>query len=246
MARITSKDELMPDTWLIWVEAPAIAAAARPGQFVMVRCSDSYDPLLRRPLSIHRLAGKGPSSQIALLFEVVGKGTEWLACRKEGDNLNLLGPLGKGFSIPPTSHNLLLVAGGMGIAPLVALADRAVAEGRFVALLMGAKSKERLYPSSNLPLEIELDVATEDGSEGRMGMATDRLPDFLTWADQVYACGPVSMYHAIAALQPFPRRATQVLLESPMACGLGGCYGCVIATKHGLKRICKDGPRFDL
>lgn len=232
----------MPGIWLIWVEAPSIAAAAKPGQFVMVRCSEGHDPLLRRPLSVHRIA----APQLAFLFEVVGRGTEWLARRRAGDVLNLFGPLGKGFSIPPRTHNLLLVAGGIGIAPLVALAEVAIAAGCSVALLLGAKTKEKLYPASLLPLEIELDVATEDGSAGRKGLATDRLPEFLPWADQVCACGPASMYKTIATLRHFPQRPIQVLAESPMGCGVGGCYGCVVETKHGLKRTCKDGPRFEL
>lgn len=240
--RVASNEELAPGIWLMWVEAPTLAAGAEPGQFVMIRCSDGNDPLLRRPLSVHRLA----PPQLAFLFEVVGRGTKWLAHRKPGDALDLLGPLGKGFSVHPRSRNLLLVAGGMGIAPLVALADKAIAEERAVTLLLGARTRERVYPASRLPLEMEIDISTENGSEGRRGLVTERVPDFLPWADQVYVCGPAPMYRAMKGLGQFPRRPIQVLVEMPMACGVGGCYGCVVETKRGLKRACKEGPRFEL
>ncbi|MBI2908478.1 MAG: dihydroorotate dehydrogenase electron transfer subunit [Chloroflexi bacterium] len=239
---VVSNEEVGPGIWLMWVEASAIAGTAEPGQFAMVRCSDGHDPLLRRPLSFHRLA----PPRIAFLFEVVGRGTEWLAHRKAGDAVDLLGPLGKPFTLHPRSKNLLLVAGGMGIAPLLTLGDRALAEERSVTLLLGARSQDRLYPLSSLPLEMEVDVSTEDGSAGRKGLVTERLPDFLPWADQVFACGPATMYQAMRGLAEFPKRPVQVLVEMPMGCGVGGCYGCVIETKHGLKRTCKDGPRFEL
>ncbi len=242
-APISSNSELMPEVHLIWLEAPDIASTARPGQFVMVRSRE--ESLLRRPLSIHQLADNG---KLALLFTVAGKGTHWLAQRQAGDNIDLLGPLGNGYSIHPASRNLLLVAGGIGIAPLCFLAQEALNQGYSVTLLLGASTTAKLYPSDFLPSRAELVIATENGTAGKKGLITDFLPDFVGWADQVFACGPVDMYRAIAAqkAQLLKPKSAQVSLEVRMGCGLGICYGCTLKTKRGLKQVCQDGPVFDL
>ena len=251
LATIVSTAEVMPGVHLIWVRAPGIAAASRPGQFVMARCGQGAAPLLRRPLSIHQVAPKveaGLPSELALLLAVVGRGTQWLAQAKPGEQLDLLGPLGNGFSIEPSSQNLLLVAGGIGIAPLVALACDALAIGRSVTLLLGAATASALYPRHLLPPGLETVIATEDGSAGRRGMVTDLLPRLWGGADQVFACGPISMYRAILAQSQglSQGKRVQVSLEVRMGCGLGACYGCAIRTKQGMKLVCRDGPVFEL
>jgi len=242
LAPIQSCTELLSRIYLMEVEAAEIASAAYPGQFVMVRTGWGHDPLLRRPLSIHRTNG----GQIAFLFNVVGRGTEWLAHRRQGDFLDLLGPLGKGFSIHPDSHHLLLVAGGMGIAPLVFLAQGALANGHSVTLLLGARTASLLYPKALLPPEVELVLVTEDGSAGKRGQVSDLVPDFSPKASQIFACGPVPLYQAMATQNQVRERPIQVSLEARMGCGLGACYGCTIKTRGGLKQVCKDGPVFEL
>ena len=232
----------MPGVYLIWLECPQITSEAKPGQFVMVHCGE--ETLLRRPLSIHQVDG----NNLAFLFTVVGKGTYWLSQREKGETTDLLGPLGNGYSIHPGSRHLLLVAGGIGIAPLCFLAQEALAQGYSVTLLLGASTANQLYPGQLLPAEAELITATEDGTAGKKGMITDLLPDFVGWADQVFACGPASMYQAMAAQkqQLLKTKPVQVSLEVRMGCGRGVCYGCTIKTKNGLKQVCKDGPIFDL
>jgi len=240
-ASIISNSEVMPGTYLMWLESPLIAPLAKPGQFVMVRCGDYQ---LRRPLSIHLVDDQ---NRLALLFTVVGKGTHWLSQRQAGDNLDLLGPLGNGYSIHPASRNLLLVAGGIGIAPLHFLAQKALKQGYSVTLLLGAQTATQLYPRHLLPPEAELVFATEDGSAGEKGMITDLLPDFLGWADQLFACGPTSMYRTMAKSKKLLNtKPAQVSLEMRMGCGRGICYGCTLKTKSGLKQVCKDGPVFEL
>jgi len=242
-APVIANTEVMPGVYLIWFESPQIASEAQPGQFVMVRCGE--ETLLRRPLSIHQQADK---AKLALLFTVVGKGTHWLSQRQVGNNIDLLGPLGSGYSIHPTSHNLLLVAGGIGIAPLGFLAQKAVGQGCSVRLLLGASTASQLYPKHLLPAEAELIIATEDGTAGKKGVVTDPLPDFAGWADQTFACGPIPMYHDMAtrSQQLLKGKPVQISLEVRMGCGLGVCYGCTVKTKNGLKQVCKDGPVFDL
>lgn len=241
LASIISNSEVMPRVHLIWLESPQIASEAKPGQFVMVRCGE--ETMLRRPLSIHQVAD---ATQIAFLFTVVGKGTYWLSQRQAGDSIDLLGPLGNGFAIHPGSHNLLLVAGGIGIAPLCFLAQEALHRVCSVRLLLGAPTANQLYSSHSLPPEAELIAATEDGTAGKKGMITDLLPDFIDRADQIFACGPTSMYRAIASQSQHLLKPVQISLEVRMGCGRGVCYGCTVKTKNGLKHVCQDGPVFDL
>jgi dihydroorotate dehydrogenase electron transfer subunit len=221
--------------------------------------------------------------EIALLFKVTGKGTLWLSQRQAGERIDVLGPSGKGFSIPPTksgqSKHLLLVAGGIGIAPLVFLMQYASSQHQ-ITLIYGVSTAAQLYPFdyaqdrpsslttpplslrvksrcnrdklSPLPNEVQFIPVTEDGSMGRKGRATDILPDFLDWADQVYVCGPVDMYKTIAEMSLRAKRSNlkltkcQVSLEVRMGCGFGACYGCTINSKKGLRQVCRDGPVFKL
>jgi len=212
----------------------------------MVRTSEGYDPLLRRPFSIHRVAPLSSPTQLALLFTVVGRGTKWLAERGEGDMLDLLGPLGHGFEI--SSRALLLLAGGIGISPLTFLAEKGLADNRSVALILGAPTASQLYPSHLLLPEVKLVVATEDGSAGRRGMVTDLLAELAPEADQIFACGPLAMYKAIAPIIKGEKgeKSVQVSMEVRMGCGFGACYGCAIETKAGMRFVCRDGPVFEL
>lgn len=242
-ATIISNTELMPGNYLINISAPDISCEAKPGQFIMVNCGPEF--ILRRPLSIHQVVN---SDQLSILFCVVGKGTSWLSRAQKGDNLDLLGPLGNGFTIEPATRNMLLVAGGIGIAPLMFLAYYGLAKGKSVTLLLGSPTVAQLYPPDILPGGLRTVLATEDGSIGTKGMITDVLPDFIDWADQVFACGPLPMYLSMFNLIRARRfkKNVQVSLEIRMGCGIGACYGCGVKTKVGMKRICRDGPVFDL
>jgi dihydroorotate dehydrogenase electron transfer subunit len=260
----TSNVEVMPGIHLMWIKAPDIAVAAQPGQFITVKCGSFT---LRRPFSVHQsspLTGED-SGEIALLFKVTGKGTLWLSQRQTGERIDIIGPLGKGFSIPSViarqSKHLLLVAGGIGIAPLVFLMQHASSQHQ-ITLIHGASTAAQLYPFSSagkkrtklspLPKGVQFIPVTEDGTAGQKGMATHILPDFLDWADHVYTCGPLEMYEAMAEMSLRAKRSNlklakcQVSLEVRMGCGFGACYGCTINTKKGSKRICRDGPVFEL
>lgn len=243
IASIISAGESMPGAYLVWLESPRIAADAKPGQFVMVRCGE--ETLLRRPLSIHQLADK---TKVALLFTVVGKGTHWLSQRQAGEKLDLLGPLGNGYTIQPHLHNLLLVAGGIGVAPLAFLAQRAVSHGHSVRLLLGAPTADQLCPRHLLPPETDLVCTTDDGTAGQMGFVTSLLPDSIGWADQIFVCGPEPMYHIMATQYQrlLNAKPVQISLEMRMGCGIGTCYSCTLKTKSGLKQVCQDGPIFNL
>jgi dihydroorotate dehydrogenase electron transfer subunit len=228
---------------LICVEASDIASEARPGQFITVRCG--ADLILRRPLSIHRVDNP---NQLSMLFAVVGRGTQWLSQRQKDETLDLLGPLGNGFSIETASKKLLLIAGGIGIAPLVFLAQKALDEGRSVKLLLGARKQDALYHKELLPNGIETVFTTDDGTFGKKGMVSKFVREYVDWADQIYACGPLAMYKEIAdQRQKWPgKKPIQVSLEVRMGCGIGACFSCSVKTKNGMKRVCLDGPVFNL
>jgi dihydroorotate dehydrogenase electron transfer subunit len=247
-ALVISQTEVCQDTYLMWLSSPPLARGASPGRFLMLLCGDGLDPLLPRPMSYHRFREAGDERQFAILYDVRGRGTAWLARRRSGDRLWAFGPLGRGYAIERGAQHLLLVAGGLGIAPLIALAEEAVAQGRAVTLLYGARTEARLIPISLVPQEVEVVVATDDGTRGHHGPVTELVPRYLTWAHQVFACGPREMYQALAQAMRREglRRPAQVLLEEHMACGTGICYGCAVPTRRGMRLVCRDGPRMAL
>ena len=232
--------------FLMQVDAPEIAAESKPGQFCMIKCGP--DSLLRRPLSIHAAT---PYGQVAFLYEDTGKGKNWLSKMSAGAELDIIGPLGNGFTVDSKSHNLLLAAGGIGIAPLMFLAERAASLGIGVTLIAGARLKEGLYPDSLLPSGIDVIrvvESLENNARYRQGKVTDFIPVYLEGVDQVFACGPQAMLEAISGLvdNKAVAKPLQVSLEVRMGCGTGACYGCSIKTRQGMQRVCREGPVFNI
>jgi dihydroorotate dehydrogenase electron transfer subunit len=242
LARLESIEELYKNVFLAWLHCRQISSAAKPGQFIMVSCNDY---LLRRPLAIHQV--NQTKEAFAVLFAVCGKGTTWLSKQQPGTELSMLGPLGNGFSLAPEAQNILLVAGGLGIAPIRFVAQSAREAGKSVILLQGASTASCVYPANNLPEQVKCHIATEDGSCGAHCLVTDMLGDYIEWAEQILACGPNVMYHPIAARNNrlSSARPFQISLETRMGCGFGACYGCSIKTAAGMKKVCHDGPVFD-
>ncbi|GFN22075.1 dihydroorotate dehydrogenase electron transfer subunit [Thermanaeromonas sp. C210] len=222
---------------------------ALPGQFVHLRCGSSLDPLLRRPLSIHDYNPAG--QEVQLLYQVVGRGTAWLAGRKPGDFIDGLGPLGRGFTLP-AGPRVALVAGGLGLAPLFFLARVAAAEGCQVTFYVGARSREGLLRLEALEgLGLEVQRATDDGSAGFAGPVTSLLARDLEYKryDQIFACGPRAMLAEVARLAGQKGIPAEVSLEERMACGLGACRGCVVALygedgSIAYENVCSAGPVF--
>ncbi len=230
------------------LNAPDIAAAAVPGQFVMVQTAPGLDPLLRRPFSIHQVSSEG---LLQILFKVVGRGTERLAQCRAGEQLSLLGPLGNGFVLGE-SCNACLVGGGMGIAPMLFLASRFLQQshsGVTPRVILGARNGEELVPLMGdfLDLGIEVLAATDDGSFGHHGLVTDVLKTLnLTSQSTVYSCGPKPMMGAIHHLCQKENIPCQVSVETVMACGMGACLGCAVPLKAGgYAHACSDGPVFE-
>jgi dihydroorotate dehydrogenase electron transfer subunit len=250
---ILSNKVIAPGIHVLRFQSEAIAAQARPGQFVMIRPTGLSEPLLPRPFSIHQVQG----DKLELLFKVIGQGTRQLAALKKGDRLEVRGPLGKGFAFH-ADQEPILVAGGMGIAPLLFLArtwkkERLVTPSFMPRLFIGARTKEEL-----LRLEafrkagVEVLAVTEDGSWGEKGLVTDLLKKNLKNLSAragLFVCGPKPMLKAVSDWADHKKLACQLSLETHMACGLGACLGCVVAQKtdQGLSyvNVCQEGPVFD-
>ncbi|MBL7068785.1 MAG: dihydroorotate dehydrogenase electron transfer subunit [Candidatus Omnitrophica bacterium] len=251
-AKIVSNKKVAAGRFKIRLAAPSISKAAEPGQFVMVKCSDGLDPLLRRPFSFHRIE----RGFFELLYQVIGRGTAALSERKKGERLDVIGPLGNGFDALSAKRyplNAILVAGGIGVAPLLALAERLAHSVERIAfsIFIGARNKEHLLCEKDFKkLGARLYVAAEDGSKGYKGLVTDLLKKELyakrsTLNAKVYACGPRDMLKAVADIARLKHFPCEVSLEEKMACGIGACLGCAVKTLIGHKMVCKDGPVFN-
>lgn len=235
------------------IEATGITANCHPGQFFMLGGNGTC--MLRRPISIHNL--KQPD-KVQFLYAVpveadnlprsAGKGTGCLSRLKTGDSLDVIGPLGNGFTIDDSAGKIMIVAGGIGIAPLKYLANYASDTGKDVILLMGARTGALLYPVNALSPLYQTIICTDDGSAGKKSSVIELIPEYLKQVDQVFVCGPQPMYEALetAMKQWATEKPVQISLEVRMGCGFGVCYGCSIKTAHGIKTVCKDGPVFNI
>lgn len=257
-AIVVGNTRLSPDYNVVALAAPEIAAAAAPGQFVMVKPTRGLDPLLRRPFSIFEILrdASGTPTGLSLLNKRVGVGTTMLYDLERGDRVACLGPLGRPFTPVDPPTQAWMVAGGVGLAPFATLAETLHARGTATTLFYGGR---RATDLSYLDLFERLGVAavltTEDGSVGEPGFVTaplERACEALTPSERVmmYACGPTAMMRAVARIAAARRLSAQASLEQMMGCGLGGCYSCVVLYrgddgKPEYVRSCLAGPVFN-
>ncbi|MCD8198944.1 MAG: dihydroorotate dehydrogenase electron transfer subunit [Phascolarctobacterium sp.] len=237
--KITEEYFLNDSTKLIEVYAPEIVRQAEPGQFVNVQVCRNSMPLLRRPLGIAGVDRE--KGTFSMIYRIIGDATKILAEACKGDTLSIVGPLGRGFDL--SAEKPLLVGGGLGLAPLLFLADKL--EGS-AYLLMGGRNREELFWRS-LYEKIcrKILVTTDDGSEGTKGTVMELLPQMLQEGyDCVYVCGPVPMMKAVAAECIKAGIKCQVSLEKYMACGLGACLSCSFQGIGKRLKVCTDGPVF--
>lgn len=242
-AEVKKNLELTGGVYHLVVDAGSGMESARPGQFVMVRPNEVLDPLLARPFSIHEFEPR----RVEILYRVVGRGTALLARLAPGQTLSLMGPLGRGFAT--TNEKVLLVAGGIGVAPFLFLARRLYEQGNSPHLLFGAKTKEELVRLEELSEFCAQTVAvTEDGSRGEKGLVTEYLEAAIAknGVQVVYGCGPVPMIRAALRIIESHGVPFFVSLEEVMGCGVGVCLGCAVPrADQGYLHLCKDGPVLD-
>ena len=256
-AKIISNKKISPTSWEMKLTCPEIAREAEPGQFVMVRVGNDIDTFLRRPLSIHDIKNR---SSLELLYKIVGRGTEVMTGFKKGANIDLLGPFGKGFEINNVPESAILIAGGIGVAPLVfmlrSLRKRGLKKEN-IYFLYGAKTRSEILCLSLIKnLGAKILVATEDGSLGEKGMINGQLESLLRRLEKkksetsIFASGPNNMLKAISSAAENFGVPCQISLEARMACGFGVCLGCAVKIRNNnnasrYKMVCKDGPVFE-
>ena len=246
-----------PGHFILKLRSKKISKAAKPGQFVQILCSvDSFDPLLPRPFSFLDVSG----SDLSILYQVVGQGTELMAKFKKGEKVSLLGPLGKGFTHTGLKgQRLFLVGGGVGIPPLYHLARTLVkaepALKKSIHVFLGARHKSLLLCEKDFKkLGVSLNLSTDDGSKGKKGFVTQLLTASLK-ADhakvRIFSCGPTPMLKAVSVVASEFGAPNEVSVEVPMACGFGACLGCAIKVKgdapgaHRFAIACTEGPVFE-
>ncbi|HUF25140.1 MAG TPA: dihydroorotate dehydrogenase electron transfer subunit [Vicinamibacterales bacterium] len=260
-ARVIENRRLSSDYNVLEFHAPSIAAAAAPGQFVMIRTAGAGGaPLLRRPFSIFQVLrdGSGAPAGISILNKKIGTGTSQIYEARVDAVLPVLGPLGRPF-VPPASGEAWMVAGGVGLGPFVTLAEALRDAGTPATLFYGARTAADLHCADLFPpLGAELVAATEDGTRGDRERITAPLERALRQAQgerepgagvTLYACGPTPMMRAVADLATRFDCRCVVSLEQVMGCGMGGCYSCVVKVRQPDRpryvRSCIDGPVFD-
>ena len=257
-ARVLSNVRLSSDYNIVRLDAPIVAATARPGQFMMVKPSAGLEPLLRRPFSIFEIltTADGTPSGFSLLNKRVGIGTTQLFDVKPQARVACLGPLGRAFTVAEPPREAWMVAGGVGLAPFMTLARDLKARGTPTTLFYGGRSAGDLFFLDAFEkLGVTVALTTEDGSLGERGLVTAPLQRALeaatkTLPPMLYACGPTPMMRAVVGLGTTYACRSEVSLEPMMGCGLGGCYSCVVSVRDDgdapshLVRACLEGPVF--
>lgn len=242
---------VQPGIYEMTIAAPKIAESAVPGQFIMVRpIYRSFEPFLNRPFGISDI--DVTAGTIKILYIVVGKGTDLMTEMKPEDDVFLIGPVGNGFTRKAEHQNIALVAGGMGIAPLLPLAKVLQKEGKTVYGLMGASKAAALVGIGDWQeAGVNVQIATDDGSVGQKGFVTALLEDLLKKEeiDFIYCCGPTPMMARTVEIAGKFGVSIEVSLEKRMGCGIGVCMGCICKLKQAdgsvkQYRVCYDGPVF--
>jgi dihydroorotate dehydrogenase electron transfer subunit len=252
--------KIKPSYFLLEIHCPPIATKIKPGQFIMLKVSDDNHPFLRRPFSVYKSypdnhPGNKKKGSLSILYKMVGKGTHKMTRFEEGQRVDMIGPLGNGFTLPPYpfSTNIILVGGGVGIVSLYALAE-VLAGGKLFVFIGGKTWNDILCSADFKKLNSNIFIATEDGSLGLKGTVIDlflsqRKKFKRDESNHLYACGPIGMLKDLTRAIRFEQFVCQASFESRMGCGFGACWGCVVKTsdpKTPYQRVCKEGPVFNL
>ena len=240
--------------YIISITAPGISEFAQPGQFVTIGMGgEETSMVLRRSFAIHRVQSRGVyGGTLDIVVAPVGKGTTWLSRRKRHDQVSIVGPLGKPFSVPTKAVTCTLIGGGYGSAPLFLLAEKLREQGCRVDTIIGASTEEKIFGALDLKrVSTSLIVTTDDGSTGISGRVTDVLPDLIKSSspDIIYACGPMPMLASVAEIATENKIFSQCSVEESMACGIGVCMTCVLPvigddSVTRMVRSCVEGPIF--
>lgn len=242
---VTANIHIAGNMFLMKLKGDKSISKTKPGQFFMIQPKNGGF-FLRRPISIHYVDEK--KNELEFYYEVKGKGTKDLSSVKEKDIINIQGPLGNGFNTDIHGKNLMVIGGGMGIAPMKYLIEDLINKDNRVTFIAGGRNKAALEILSNIDLEgVTLCVTTDDGTLGSKGRVDTKLNELLKTNsyDVIFTCGPEKMMESVAKIAHKNSIECQVSLEARMACGVKACVGCSIKTKGGMRKVCHDGPVFD-
>ena len=251
-AKLIIKEQLKPDIFKFGVESKEIVEIAKPGQFLEIRVIDNITPLLRRPISIYNIDKE--KGIVEFIFQVKGNGTEILAKREIGQEIDIVGPLGYGTFKYEGFQNIAVIGGGIGVFPLHELSKSAKQDGRNVNVYLGFRNKEFVVLEEEFKnVSNNLVITTDDGTFGNKGFAIEFLKEDIKNGkiDCIYACGPLPMLRAVKKLSEEEKIPCQISLEERMACGLGVCLGCAVKTADSpidnpaYVHVCKAGPVFE-
>lgn len=244
--KVMSNEKLCARFWRLSFDAPDLAKEVKPGQFVHIRTYEhGLEPFFRRPFSVYRA-----QRYVEIFYEAVGPGTHMLTQKVRGDTVDVLGPLGTPFGMPPeATEQVVMIAGGIGIAPMLLLSDVLKKKKYELILLYGGRTHGHVYPMQEFKSNgVKVHVATDDGSIGKKGRVSELFDKIALniGTTYLYTCGPNPMMNAVKQFAAKHNLAGQAACEEIMACGLGACLGCSIPTTKGYKTVCYEGPVFNL
>ena len=244
---VVANRKLADNLFLLDIQSREIACAMGPGQFIHVQIPGMDARILRRPFSVYQV--DEAAGTMSVLYQTVGAGTQHLATLEAPFSVDIIGPVGNCWEVPEGNDRLLLVAGGVGAAPLFIYAQQLVAAGKQVDVVLGAQNKDALVAREAYEelLGVEPYCATDDGSFGYHGFCTGVVSELVQSKQYglVACCGPEPMMKIVSDIALDSNIPARVSLEKRMACGIGACLSCVVNTVDGYKRSCVDGPIFD-
>ena len=258
IGEILENEEIQEDCFLMKVKTAPSFQNPLPGQFVMIRIAGLNDPFLSRPISIYSFSRNENYCVIELLYRVVGKGTQIMAGLIEDSQVEINGPLGNGFDLQSVKENIVIIAGGIGIAPLSMLTEnlRRTHPSSTMIVYKGFQSASAVVGLDKMrKLCRNISVCTDDGTLGEKGFVTQifqkDIKQYPPERTSIYACGPGAMLKSLAKILNKSKFSVQVSLEERMACGVGACLGCAVTVKDkngalAYRRVCADGPVFNL
>jgi dihydroorotate dehydrogenase electron transfer subunit len=240
---VVSQKEIAKRIFELTVGGDLAGEITAPGQFVHIRVADSYEPLLRRPISIAAIDKE--QLQFTMIYRAEGRGTSLLADKKPGDKVDVLGPLGNGFPVGEAEKKAYLIGGGIGVPPLYELSKALNERGVETVHILGFESKGAVFYENEFKALGETHIATVDGSHGTQGFVTHILNELPTDFDAYYSCGPTAMLEAVQ--WAYPEKNGFLSYEQRMGCGIGACFACVCRTTKSETdyiKVCSDGPVF--
>ncbi|XKE93656.1 dihydroorotate dehydrogenase electron transfer subunit [Metaplanococcus flavidus] len=241
--KVVAQQSIAKHIFELTVEGSLVHEMAEPGQFVHVRVADSFEPLLRRPISIASIDKE--NKRFTMIYRAEGRGTQILADKRAGDEIDVLGPLGHGFPVEQAEKKAFLIGGGIGVPPLYELAKQLNSRGIETVHILGFESKQAIFYEEKFKALGDTHIATVDGSHGTEGFVTHILNELPHDFDTYFSCGPTAMLEAVQ--WAYPQKRGFLSYEQRMGCGIGACFACVCRTTKSETdyiKVCSDGPVF--